>query len=210
MSSRHDVDHIVDDIDALIDEQLAAGEPRTGYSHGDPHYPRCGHCGRHWHGLPITARIAAMYAQGRYDDTYTTATDDSPIICPGSDFIGPLPDTTATLTNWIGPRSSRVVDVPAGAPTWLQDMIDHARNWFNDAVATVLEYQGRLVGEALAGTAPTIGGTCEPLTTPGITHHPDDHRRGIGMRLSAPFMLPPAPDLTGWDSTRAITDGENQ
>jgi hypothetical protein len=41
---------IVDRIDQLVDEQLAGGEPHTGYDFGDPKYPRCPHCSRHWHG----------------------------------------------------------------------------------------------------------------------------------------------------------------
>lgn len=80
---------LIDRIDELIDEQLAAGEPKNGYDYGDPKYPRCPHCGRHWHGLPITARIAFMYAMRRYDPEYSHADDDSPILCEGSDFIGP-------------------------------------------------------------------------------------------------------------------------
>lgn len=84
-------DDILDRIDAVVDEQMAGGEPRGGYDHGDPHYPRCHHCGRHWHGLPITERIAAMYAAGRFDEDYRSADDDSRVLCQGSEFIGPMP-----------------------------------------------------------------------------------------------------------------------
>ena len=38
---------VLDDIDALVDEQLDSGEP-TGYDHGTQ---RC-RCGADWHGLP--------------------------------------------------------------------------------------------------------------------------------------------------------------
>ncbi|GAS94408.1 uncharacterized protein RMCC_1374 [Mycolicibacterium canariasense] len=80
---------IIDRIDALVDEQLAEGEHASDYLTGDHKYPRCPHCGRHWHGLPITERIATMYDIGRIDPEYTLAEDDSPVVCEGSDFIGP-------------------------------------------------------------------------------------------------------------------------
>ena len=56
---------IIDRIDALVDEQLANYENRSGYDH-DVNQEQCGHCWRDWHGL----------AAGQ---------------CPGSMFIGPLP-----------------------------------------------------------------------------------------------------------------------
>ncbi len=65
---------IVDRIDALIDEQLAAGEPETGWDYGDPDYPECPHCGRDWHGLPINRWGYAA------------------VMCEGSTFIGPMQD----------------------------------------------------------------------------------------------------------------------
>lgn len=82
---------IIDRIDELVTEQMAGGEPHNGFDYGDPGYPRCPHCGRHWHGLPLTERVARMYSVGVFDDDYRTDTDDSPILCPGSEFIGPLP-----------------------------------------------------------------------------------------------------------------------
>lgn len=87
-----DTTDIIDRIDELVDDQLAGGEPRQGYDYGDPNFPQCWRCGRHWHGLKITERIALMYAIGRYDETYSAAEDDSPVVCPGSDFIGPIPE----------------------------------------------------------------------------------------------------------------------
>ncbi|MCV7255669.1 hypothetical protein H7J86_26240 [Mycobacterium hackensackense] len=80
---------IIDRIDALVDEQMADGKPLNGYEFGDPDYPRCPHCRRHWHGLRITQRIASMYNLGNFDPEYTVAEDDSPILCEGSEFIGP-------------------------------------------------------------------------------------------------------------------------
>lgn len=102
---------IIDDIDALIDEQLAAGE--TGQEQRVRTADRrCWHCGREWHGLAITKRLEQMRAEYRqraaeaYDrgeeaeyatsailDGYRYDQDDSDILCPGSDFIGPMPAT---------------------------------------------------------------------------------------------------------------------
>jgi hypothetical protein len=61
---------VIDDIDALVDEQLAAGEAPGGYDYNDPEFPRC-----MWHGL----------RQG---------------ICPGSDVEGPLTATGLRFGNW--------------------------------------------------------------------------------------------------------------
>lgn len=85
---------IIDRIDALVDEQLNAGEAPGGYEEygvadPDPDYPRCPHCGRHWHGLRITSRIAIMYGHRAYDPDYRVDEDDSEILCEGSEFIGP-------------------------------------------------------------------------------------------------------------------------
>lgn len=78
------VDDTIANIDALIDEQLAEGEPAGGFDDGDPAFPRCPHCGSHWHGLPITYRMVIMGKLGWMPDDYTYASDDSPIWCPGS------------------------------------------------------------------------------------------------------------------------------
>ncbi|EOM77921.1 hypothetical protein DW322_08765 [Rhodococcus rhodnii] len=80
---------IVDQIDALIDEQLDAGEPRTGFDFGDPQFPKCPHCTRDWHGLAITRRMEEMRWRGEVDPDYRYTEDESEILCPGSDFIGP-------------------------------------------------------------------------------------------------------------------------
>ena len=69
---------IVDRIDELVDQQLDGGEPHQGVDAGDPTFPRCPHCGRHWHGLPLTVRIAAMYYRGVFDESYRLDEDDSP------------------------------------------------------------------------------------------------------------------------------------
>lgn len=81
---------VLDDIDALVDEQMAGGEPIGGYDYNDPDYPKCPHCHRDWHGLAITDRIEQMRWNGVMDQDYRYADDDSTVLCPGSDFIGPV------------------------------------------------------------------------------------------------------------------------
>jgi len=99
---------IVDEIDALVDEQLSGYSERTGYDYNAAQ-DRCHHCSRTWHGLRITARMEEMrrsfqrelrrleyigevemgYAETVIDPDYRYAEDDSEVICPGSRFIGP-------------------------------------------------------------------------------------------------------------------------
>lgn len=81
---------VLDAIDELVDEQMAGGEPIGGYDYNDPGYPRCPHCHRDWHGLAITERIERMRWTGTMDADYRYAEDDSPVLCPGSEFIGPV------------------------------------------------------------------------------------------------------------------------
>lgn len=83
---------VTNDIIDLIDSQLEEGEAVGGYDYGDPGFPNCPHCGRDWHGLPLTAQVGLMYDVGFYFEDYSAAEDDSPIVCRGSDFIGPMPD----------------------------------------------------------------------------------------------------------------------
>jgi hypothetical protein len=72
-----------DDIIQEIDNQLEAGEQYISEE-------QCPHCCWPWHGLPLTARILEMFGKGEYDENYRVDTDDSPVVCPGSDFIGPI------------------------------------------------------------------------------------------------------------------------
>jgi len=65
---------VIDDIDALVDEQIAAGEAPGGYDYNDPEFPRC-RCGCMWHGLRKGG-------------------------CPGSDTEGPLMVTGLRFGNW--------------------------------------------------------------------------------------------------------------
>lgn len=83
-----DIDGLLDDIDRLVDEQLAGG-PVDDYG-VDRHRLDCPHCHRGWHGIAITERVEQMRWLGRFDDDYRVADDDSPVLCPGSDFIGPV------------------------------------------------------------------------------------------------------------------------
>lgn len=99
---------ILDDIDALIDEQLEAGEGGA-IRRAASVERRCPHCFRAWHGLAITQRLERMrieyqdralnarlrgeeseYAESAILDGYRYDEDDSRVICPGSDFIGPI------------------------------------------------------------------------------------------------------------------------
>jgi len=79
---------IIDAIDALVDEQLA--QESSGYDH-NINQPKCWHCGRDWHGMPIIERVERMRRLGWFDESYRVAEDDSPMLCRGSDFIGPQP-----------------------------------------------------------------------------------------------------------------------
>lgn len=111
---------LLDRIDALVDEQLDGGEPETGYDFDDPDFPGCPHCNRDWHGLAITLRIERMRQYGTFDVNYKYAEDDSPVLCPGSDFVGPwaTPNQIKTMRThrylgttptapWIAYRSTR-------------------------------------------------------------------------------------------------------
>lgn len=151
---------IVDEIDALVDEQLAGGEPRTGFDFGDPTFPDCPHCGRRWHGLPITPRIATMYALRTFDEDYRAATDHGPVLCPGSDFIGPMPapdiwPPKSDLSGWGSLRHSITAEIGDGAPGWLEELI-------NTTLATVLDTVADLIGftsdltEAMASFEETL------------------------------------------------------
>ncbi|MRH87405.1 hypothetical protein GFY24_08020 [Nocardia sp. SYP-A9097] len=88
--TQHRDRQIVNQIDQLVNDQLADGEPRTGYDYGDPDFPRCPHpwCDEEWHGLPITTRMAEMRWRGEVDPGYRYPDDESPVLCPGSDDPG--------------------------------------------------------------------------------------------------------------------------
>lgn len=107
---------LLDRIDALVDEQLDGGEPETGYDFDDPDFPGCPHCNRDWHGLAITMRIERMRQYGTFDVNYKHAEDDSPVLCPGSDFIGPW----ATPNQIESMRHMRFLGVTPTTPPWIR------------------------------------------------------------------------------------------
>ncbi|UVT24957.1 hypothetical protein NXT08_22410 [Rhodococcus pyridinivorans] len=86
---------IIDEIGALVDEQLSRYDERSGYDY-NVGIDKCPHCDGEWHGLPITERVREMRAYycgcpacADQLDQYRVHEDDSPIWCPGSEFIGP-------------------------------------------------------------------------------------------------------------------------
>lgn len=98
-----DIDGLIDDIDRLVDEQLAAG-PVDDYNTN--RYDRCPHCARDWHGIVITERVEQMRWLGRFDDDYRMTDDNSRVICPGSEFIGPVQAREAVVDKHLGSRQT--------------------------------------------------------------------------------------------------------
>lgn len=84
---------MIDRIDALVNEQLAGYPERSGYDYnvGQIRCPRW-ECSEEFHGLPITFRMWQMRQNGMFDPEYRYGEDTSPVICPGSLFIGPVQD----------------------------------------------------------------------------------------------------------------------
>lgn len=121
-------DDLADRIDALVDGQLAGGEPRRGHDFGDPTYPFCPHCDRHWHGLAITERIAGMYALGSFDEDYQLAEDESRVLCQGSEFIGPMPSEADSYCY-------------ASPPQWLEQLISDTASYVSAQIGSVLGAQ---------------------------------------------------------------------
>jgi hypothetical protein len=83
-------------IDALIDDQMAAGEPKVGFDFGDPLFPQC-RCGNGWHGLPAWGcpgadsegpLIARSVPRPRCRCGQVEH-DDRSMGCPGTDVEGP-------------------------------------------------------------------------------------------------------------------------
>lgn len=81
---------LVDEIDALIEQQVTAGPVTTTPE-------TCPNCHDDWHMLPIRKTLLMMRLRycgcedcERNLDAYDYSADTSPIICPGSRFHGPL------------------------------------------------------------------------------------------------------------------------
>lgn len=97
---------IIDEIDALVDEQLSGYSERSGYDY-NVNLQTCWHCGREWHGLQITTRMEGMRRVRWYDENYRHAEDDSQILCPGSHFIGPW--ATRSQLAWIRKNTEKTL-----------------------------------------------------------------------------------------------------
>ncbi|WP_029923939.1 hypothetical protein [Nocardia otitidiscaviarum] len=102
-------------IDALITQQLDAGEPIGGYDYDDPDFPKClwPGCWEDWHGLKITRRMHEMRWRGALDDDYRYRDDNSEVICPGGDFVGPPAPRRASLHAGESPWTVREWALPA-------------------------------------------------------------------------------------------------
>lgn len=111
---------ILDAIDELVDEQMANFDNRSGYNH-NVNQIECRICGEDSHSLAVTQRMREMRSRFRetinyYEDAddrvdqsvvdqlnaYSYAEDDSPIYCPGGDFIGPwaMPSQLRSMRYW--------------------------------------------------------------------------------------------------------------
>lgn len=97
MSNRED--DVLDEIDRLVDESLARGDQSDSF-HGEQYRKEqpCPWCAEGYHYLPITQRMYEMrrgsyamdeFGQGIVDPAYRFEDDESPILCPGSEFHGP-------------------------------------------------------------------------------------------------------------------------
>ncbi len=174
---------IIDTIDELVDWQLSKG-PVDDYN--ADRYEKCWHCGGDWHGIALTRRVVEMYTLGRYNETYSIGDDDSPVVCPGSDFIGPPPGTlpggavspfglywhNETFLNSVTLMiNGQHIDLP----------VRDTRFYFDDKlIRPTLNVEisrhpiRKMTCDVLAETAPHLYGTWEPLTAPGVARHPGD------------------------------------
>lgn len=118
---------VIDSIDALIDEQLDAGEPIGGYDYGDPDYPRCHRCHRHWHGLPTEYGCPGSGVEGPELPPcphcgHEWHADASWASCPGSTFIGPrVPTWREQIYADVSPMWT-LPDNPLDASAWQFDV----------------------------------------------------------------------------------------
>ncbi|MGV0595686.1 hypothetical protein [Mycolicibacterium porcinum] len=125
---------LIDRIDALVDEQMADGEPENGFDFGDPDYPGCPHCHRQWHGLRITKRIETMRWTG-FDPEYSYSDDDSLVLCEGSDFIGPRRPPAPQV--WVDNVATiRIVPSFRGLSEHLAQAVEQWRGMFQQLAAS--------------------------------------------------------------------------
>lgn len=94
--SRERTDRLLDEIDELVDASLSRGDQSGGWQ--GERYDRCPKCSEAWHFLPITRTMYQMrlgsyaqdeFGQGIVDPNYKYQEDTSPILCPGSEWLGP-------------------------------------------------------------------------------------------------------------------------
>ena len=116
-------DSVLDEIDQLVNESLMRGD-RSDSFHGEAYCSTqpCPWCEEGFHFLPITYNMRQM-RQGSYatdefgigivDPDYDYRTDDSPVICPGSEFYGP-----PHKDGW--DRQSRVRSRVTSIPSYLE------------------------------------------------------------------------------------------
>lgn len=157
---------LLDRIDALVDGQLDGGEPETGYDFDDPDFPVCPHCQRDWHGLAITVRIERMRNYGVFDPNYKYSEDDSGVVCPGSDFIGPW----ATAFQLKQMRQHRdALTLMMSAPRSSREMWERA--WASLAAPRPGIFQAYIDAHRVSHESPAISWY---LVGPGLWQLPDD------------------------------------
>ncbi|ANA85459.1 hypothetical protein BOWSER_64 [Gordonia phage Bowser] len=172
-------DEVIDEIDTLIGEQLAAGEPMNGYDFDDPDFPTCWHCGRDWHGLAVTERMNQMRARGEFEEGYRYADDDSAIICPGSAFIGPVqtPPRTARLGfSIIAPDHSDHVHLDPGRYVGLFQQSESFAYALTDAWRGFVEHMNQLtqvIWAEIPNWSYHLGEWIEPPADPVAAALPD-------------------------------------
>lgn len=119
-------DSVLDEIDRLVDESLARGDQSDSF-HGEQYRQDqpCPWCVEGYHYLPITQQMWMMrqgsyavdeFGYGIVDPDYRVEDDDSPILCPGSEFHGP-PYYYNGLKLWDKQSRERAKEIPVRSGT---------------------------------------------------------------------------------------------
>lgn len=100
----------------------------------------CGNCRRDWHEAPLTERVARMYDQLAFDEDYDPAADTSPIVCPGSEYCGPIaPPASYYRGSGFGWSSLPAVSMDeAYPPSWITQMYDSVAKSIDQETLKVL------------------------------------------------------------------------